>query len=249
MNPADVVVVITSTLVPNSKSWYGLSSNLVELSVDERCQHTLTTIQSLFDFGFASIYLLDNSIESAPSHWVERYKSLGVLFLKIPAKNKFTNNKGLSEIELLLDFLERVKLQSPILKISGRYKLNSINLLQIGSFDIIGRVFHRRRGFSEFSTKAYMVRNTIVWEAILKEAARSTKFLIYKFWTPYLFKRVMSFLKNVFLTRNFALLKDPEISIEEGFYYSFRSLSLKLKPIDDLGISGILAAEGKFVNE
>ena len=249
MMPTDVAVVVTSTLIPNSIKWYGISSDAVKLSADERFQHTLATIKSLLDIGFTNIYLIDNSKELVSSKWIENFQSKGVVFLSIPAKNNSTKNKGLSEIELLLNFCQRVRLQSPILKISGRYRLNSNNLLEIGCAEIIGRIFHRRRGFSEFSTKAYMVANQIVWEQILRESAKSTKFLIYKFWTPYLFKRLISFLRDVFLKGNFDLLRDPTISIEEGFYYSLKSLNINFKDIKQLGVSGVLAAEGKLVSE
>lgn len=249
MNVQKLTVVITSTLIPNSKNWHGASKNIKQIPSDERYLQTLSTIQSLIEKGCVTIYLLDNSIEAIPLGWVQKIENMGIIFLSLPAIDTKTQNKGLSEIELLLRFCKLVKCENPILKISGRYTLNSQRLLEMASHDLIGRVFHRRRGFSEFSTKAYVVKNTLVLERILQRSAMLTRTLIYRFWTPFLLLRFLEFIKNVITNFDLDLLLDPPISIEEAFYHSTKALKIDCVFIDNLGITGILAAEGKLVCE
>jgi len=247
-NTRDIIAVITSTLVPNAINWYGMSSEIVQISSEDRYLQTLKSIHSLLKRGFIKIYLLDNSVKSIPFEWIDNIKSLGVIFLSMPATNTKTKNKGLTEIELLLHFCKLVRYETPILKLSGRYVLNSNKLLESDSVDIVGRLFDRRRP-PEFSTKAYIVRNTLVLERILQKSEILVHTLIYRCWTPFLFLRLIKFIKETLFSKQINLFFDPPISIEEAFVHAIKELKLESEFIGELGISGVIASERVVVNE
>lgn len=244
----EITVVITSCLLPNSDCFYGLSSELTQISSENRYLQTIETIRSLVEQRCHTIYLLDNSVKPLPVEWICAIENMGVVFWSFPAKIN-TKNKGISEIELLLNFCKLVKCKSPVLKISGRYTLNSDELLTMNSTTLIGRVFHRRRGFSEFTTKAYIVNNTQILESILNKSAKLTHTLIYRFWTPFLFLRLLTFIKDIVFKRQRGLFLDPPISIEEAFYHAILELKIDHRFVDNLGISGIAASEAMRVYE
>lgn len=247
LNIKNVTVVITSTLLPSKNNWYGVKPG-VEIYPIDRFNQTLDTINSLLNLGFTSIYLIDNSKNPIPSEWIIKIKSLRVLLIHIPADIE-TKNKGITEIEMLLKFCNSIDVIGPIIKISARYKLADLKLLDYIEYDVVGKIFNRRRGFYEMSTRAYLVKDVETYKKLLHEVRKLTKFLIYRFWSIFLFIRLFNFIKSVINSSDLKAFSDPPISIEEGLYYSIKKLNLNLRSVDSLGISGVAASEGRITVE
>ena len=145
-----MIAVISSTIYPSvqttrdgARSWN---------TPESRLEQTQKTIQFLVDAGISEIYLADNS----GVNWISTTDTL----LK-PAKVYIFNqyqyqNKGISEIYLLLSILEFIPENEPIIKISGRYFMEKNPFQNSIECDL------------QTKTRCYWVKNKEVYKVFLK---------------------------------------------------------------------------------
>jgi hypothetical protein len=235
-------VIITSTLFPSVKNLYFVENDINHINSEERFQQTVATILSIKKYNINAIYLLDNSLQSIPDLFKSKIEKLGVTLVCINSTIK-SRNKGFLEIEMIEKFLEFRCIEGPIMKISARYTIGVDSLLfRKSSKPLVGKVYHIRRGFSEFSTRAYIVNNSITYRKLLKEAKFQVKLASFRFGTPFLINRFIKFLKKMAIYFSFEIALDPKISIEEGFYRASRKIPLEIETIEELKISGIIGS-------
>ena len=157
-----MIAVISSTIYPSvqttrdgARSWN---------TPESRLEQTQKTIQFLVDAGISEIYLADNS----GVNWISTTDTL----LK-PAKVYIFNqyqyqNKGISEIYLLLSILEFIPENEPIIKISGRYFMEKNPFQNSIECDLQTKIYRYGIFRSSMSTRCYWVKNKEVYKVFLK---------------------------------------------------------------------------------
>lgn len=221
-----MIAIISSTIFPGSPT----ESTLYRTSVtaDERLAQTIATIESLKSAGFSKIYLFDNS----GFNWNQEVDPLlsPAIILKF---NSFQyNNKGLSELLMLLHGMQQIPTNEAILKISGRYQLSSpIREESLTTTDFAGK-FHT----DTISTRAYYFKNSELMHDVLFEALN--KMYAYKHKIVG-FRSLIQVVKNAFLNDVATSFYDTTISIERGMFDAIKKLRLKTLHLEKLNVSGV----------
>ena len=225
-----MIAVISSTLFPSDKSIFGGIRS--SYSPSERIQQTVNTIASLKEAGIDDIYLVDNSDKCYHEQICDEFNYVNVLTFD---SYQF-NNRGLSEILLLLSSIRYLPEEVPILKISGRYRLNqhfNVPIWHGQNFIIRGHSYHKRYG--TVSTRCYITRN----KRILEQISLNTLYVMYNFnsWV----KGPRSFLD--LLKRKFIYPIFPETtqSIELGMALALKRLPYTVEVVDRIGLEGHIA--------
>jgi len=154
-----MIAIVTSCIKPIEPK--DLTKSFV--SLEEREQQTVYTLQRLKEIGFELIILADNSDDYD-------YLRLGLAIdgVKVIHFRQYQfPNKGINEILMLLSVLDEVPTDTPIFKISGRYFpakgfLPSMDLNT--DFKVRGGL---KGKVPSISTRAYFVRNKQVYENFL----------------------------------------------------------------------------------
>jgi len=158
-----MIAIISSTIYPSTlrtrdgvRSWN---------TPESRLEQTQKTIQSLVSCGISDIYLADNS----GKNWLNATDAL----LK-PAKVYVFNqhqfhNKGISELYLLLNILEFISSNEPIVKISGRYFINKNPFQDAIDYDIQAKIYRHGLFQSSMSTRCYWVKDKAIYENFLED--------------------------------------------------------------------------------
>lgn len=156
-----MIAIITSTsIIENSEIW---SKNYLT-NQNIRIIQTKETIESLKKIAaIKEIYIFDNSGYKYKDYLSKQYNDVKLF---VQDQYKF-NNKGLSEIHLILNNLIHIPEDIPILKISGRYKINNItefnnNLSKFSEYEIIAL-----NNSDGISTRLYIVRSKQIYEKLL----------------------------------------------------------------------------------
>ena len=240
-----MIVIITTCSKRHRGNWHGIPNGRTPMTDDAIYHQTLDTIRSIHSLilEHKEIYLIDNSLTPMPKQRIDEVASLGVAYHSYPTTLGGCSNKGFHELELILKFLQFNFVRGPVLKISARYILSSAHLVKQPYPQLRGKLIRRRRGFSEISTAAYLVGDAERYKALLDEARRQTYMSIYRFYTPFLFRRFVNTSIMAWRNRTLMPFRDPEISIEEGFYHAANKLSLEVDFLGVLGVKGILASE------
>ena|SRR2546427_4422838 len=159
--------LISSTIFPSNAPLYWGSSRAC-IPNSERLEQTRRTVASLQEAGFSPIILADNS----GTNWVAgTEESLAPAEVHVFRQHQF-QNKGISEIYTLLDTLNFLTGNTPILKISGRYYLTEDVDHQIGADDIVAKVNKHGGVKSWMSTRCYLIKDVAVLEAFLRAVLR-----------------------------------------------------------------------------
>lgn len=153
-----MIAVVTSCLQPLTvKSFF---------SYEERLHQTMLSLSRLQMLDFDDTFLLDNSDQLDQPQLDDLLKS----FTKV---RKYYNrqfqfgNKGLNEALLLLNNMQHLPPDVPIMKLSGRYyptkhfEIPDPELFSKYNFIGIGEHFDKR--ISSFNTRAYFIKNKSVW--------------------------------------------------------------------------------------
>jgi hypothetical protein len=232
-----MIAVISSTVYPLMPSETTLYRGAIPPKI--RLSQTIDTVNSLVKLDFKQIYIFDNS----GFKWDERAEIL-LKPAKVIKLNSFQfDNKGLSEIYLLLTGLSFLPDNTPILKISGRYILKkSIDESILKNYDFAGKICDNT---SSISTRAYYVNNKHTLELVLLSALNHIYSYSHKIVGPRSFIRVV---KNAVLPNpNNDNFFDPSMSIEWGMYKALNK-NFKLKHFERLFLSGIMAGPSQFTS-
>jgi hypothetical protein len=157
-----MIAVITSTIKPaENKSYY---------SYEERLEQTTGTIVSLRQAGFNKIYLVDNSPALSIEQLRQLIKDDENLEVHHVDQYQFTN-KGINELLMLLYICPHLPVNDTIFKISGRYVVTS-GFEKPNFDDFAVRSFHLSGNNKVISTRAYWVKNTLLFEDFLNATLR-----------------------------------------------------------------------------
>lgn len=209
------------------------------IPVEERLAQTRRTIDSLLDAGVDEIYLADNS---GPA-WEEGTEdSLAPAHVRVYDHYQF-QNKGISELYLLLCALEQLPPGGPILKISGRYRLSDGLRFGLEGADVAAKFIPYAKSQQWMSTRCYMVRNREVYERFLKATLRD----LYGY--PARIVGLGSLLRivrnSLFPGRDDSPYDDPLQPIEVAAARVLQGPGYKVRRVDALGIEGITGDEAQ----
>jgi hypothetical protein len=159
-----MIAIITSTIIPETAT--ANTSYRESINCQDRLHQTVKTIESLIQLNFSEIYLFDNS----GFNWDESVEDQ-LRPAKIIKFNTFQfDNKGLSELYMLLHGLNIIPMNVPILKISGRYILT-----QTVNEDLLKDVQFAGKFNSEtISTRAYYFSDKEAMQNVFYVALNNT---------------------------------------------------------------------------
>lgn len=221
-----MIAIISSTIFPDLPA----EATLYRGSIDyaDRLAQTVTTIKSLQSLGFTKIYLFDNS----GFNWDEQADPQLAPAEVIKFNSFQYNNKGLSELMMLLHGMQKIASDQPVLKISGRYVLSEkIDEMNFSTYDFAGK-FHA----DTISTRAYYFKNSDTMKAVLFAALNNM--YSYKHRIVGL-RSLVQVAKNAFLRNVSTSFYDTTISIERGMFNAIKKLKLKSLHLEKLNVSGI----------
>lgn len=230
--------IITSTIFPSDVYMYGGSRTLYTPA--ERLAQTQETVRSLINIGIDDIYLADNSGDE----WIE-----GTEVKLAPSKvYRFNHqhqyqNKGISEVHLLLLLLKHLPPGVPILKISGRYVIKKDIKDRLGDADLAVKM-----GDKTISTASYIVKNKDVYEDFLQGILHA----LYGYTTHVVgLRSLLRIIKNsVKPHADEYRYQDPPISIEFAAREVLRRNKFKYVDLGIMGVKGVAGGiEGMRVKE
>lgn len=233
-----MLAIITSTIFPDEISRNGDVRNVI--SPHLRLEQTLETITSLQEYGFNDIYLFDNSGDN----WEKSAdKCLADIHLFKINTYQFSN-KGINEVLLLLQSLKHIPENTPILKLSGRYKILCDFKFEINGYDLAARYFKSPGGRFTMHTSCYLIRDKAFFEIFLKtsleehyaEYARANNK-----------KSLRRFIKNNILKKGESF-SDPPLPIEFSFATAINICKLKYNNLKYNICEGIAGANPNTVH-
>jgi len=225
-----VIAVITSTLIPSSDVYSFFS-------VEERWNQTIKTIKTLFESGFESVYLLDNSCKDFDRDAL--YQQFQERLIISHQKQYTFQNKGINEALLLLNHMYLLPKDRNLFKISGRYFLvddfnTSTAELQLQNADFVGKGYNYKHKTGLVSTRGYFIKNTEVYENILVKAVEEMQVYGSKI---HGLKSAVKSIQNIFTDT----LGSPfQISMEQAFARVIKK-DHTVSLLGRLGIAGYVA--------
>jgi hypothetical protein len=209
------------------------------IPVEERLEQTRKTIASLVRAGIEEIFLADNSGENWVAGTEETLKPA-----RVYVYHHFQfQNKGISEIYLLLSALEHLPTETPILKISGRYYLRDGVGFGLEESDVASKFIPYARSQLWMSTRCYQVKNREVYERFLKATLRDLYGYPARIVGPGSLLRILR--NSLFPARDDAPYDDPLQPIEVAAARALDKGGYKVKKIDVLGIEGVTGDEAR----
>ena len=227
-----MIALVTSTLFP-PQSLSSADSYRSNIHPNLRIQQTFETITSLKELGINKIYLADNG--GKLENTLIKTLTKDVVLLKIPTFQFL--NKGLSELFLIHSALKLIEEEkTPILKISGRYKLSSsVN------FDSKFDFLFKREGEHCVSTRCYLAANKSVYESLINETINIYLNHNSKVIGP---RSLLRIIKSS-LSRNETF--NVELMLEAAIFKSLILKKYKIQNATFLGVSGILGGSNSNV--
>lgn len=221
-----MIAIITSTIFPAPATT--TTSYRGSIDYQDRLMQTVETIKSLVDLQFSAIYLFDNS----GFNWEETVENQ-LSPAKIIKFNMFQfDNKGLSELYMLLHGLSVIPNDIPILKISGRYILEQkLNDELLKKVDFAGKF-----NPDTISTRAYYFKTREAMQNVLYVALNNMYAYKHKIVG---FRSLFKVMQNAFFDNGQSSFYDTTISIERGMFNAIKKLKLKTQHMPVIHVSGI----------
>lgn len=226
--------VISSTIFP-SPSLTSTGQSRSSLSPDQRLSQTRETIESLLEFGISDIFVADNS--------GDRWRP-GAEDILSPAKIHVMHsayefdNKGISELMLLLQLAPFLPDGVPLIKISGRYRLVGRPPDVDGNWDVAGRIYRSSKPIN-ISTRLYYARNSAIFSSLLKDTLREC--FAYSGRAVGL-RSAARIVKNLFSPNLDFPYEQPMVPIESAMAFVILARRLKLRELANLGVRGQFGA-------
>lgn len=222
-----MIVVITSTIFPEAIAAKNAYQNTI--TGEQRLKQTINTIASLKKLGLNKIHLFDNSYNPLDEETIKRLSPAIVSTF-----NMFQfENKGLTELYLLIAGLKNIPTNIPILKISGRYELEKITELNLNDYEFIGKYCKKS---ATISTRNYYFKNKCIYEKVLLYALNYIYAYQYRIVGP---RSSLKIIRNAIKPNLDQKYYAPTISIERGMGEAIGKLKLNIANVEKLNISGI----------
>jgi hypothetical protein len=209
------------------------------IPVEERLEQTVETLASLARAGIEEIYLADNSGENWVAGTEDALKPARVY---VYDQHQF-QNKGISEIYLLLSVLRHLPERTPILKISGRYHLSDGLKFGLDESDVAAKFISDAGTQTWMSTRCYMVKDREVYERFLKDTLRDLYGYAARIVGPGSLLRILR--NSLFPARDDAPYHDPVQPIEVAAARALKKAKYKVKKVETLGIQGVTGDEAR----
>lgn len=228
-------VLISSTIFPQANE-PGLVRSVY--SPDERLLQTKQSVEALINLGYANIILCDNSGSRYQAQLENEFPQITVR-----AFDHFQfDNKGISECYLLLQGISCIDNDEPVIKLSGRYKMNQRLDVDLSDHDIAAKISRHSDRIGAFQstmvTRCYVARNKTVLYAFLTETLEQ----IYAYPSRvYGLGSLLRLLRNQFGWRNDFSYLHSNLSVEAAGMLAIRQLRLRLKELDTLHLQGLAA--------
>jgi hypothetical protein len=235
-----MIAVVSSTISPSPRP--GHDGARTTLSPETRLEQTRGTVASLVERGARDVLVADNS----PGPWLREREGLLAPARVLHFNQPPIRNKGIGELWLLLAALEYLPEDEPLLKISGRYRVGPRTGLALRDGEDIAAKVYRHGRSEEISTRCYLVRNravaALLWERTLDEMYAARGRIV----GP---RSLMRIVRNSLRPHGDLFhYSDPDsISVEAAAFRAIRQLGLKLAPVDDMDVEGVLGSAGNPV--
>jgi hypothetical protein len=232
-----MIAIVSSTVAPSPLPDH--AGARTTLSPEVRLEQTRGTVASLVALGAREIIIADNS----PGEWLRDRSSVLSPARVISMVQPPIRNKGIGELWLLLGALEALAENEPILKISGRYRVGPATQLVLRETDdVVAKVYHPG-GSAEISTRCYLMRDKAVasalWARSLDELYAQPSRIV----GPRSLIRIIG--NSIRPSRDDFRYSDPGTSsVERAALRAIRHLSLRLRPVDNLDVEGIMGGPG-----
>lgn len=226
-----MIAIVTSSIFPSTTPLKCGQARTV-FSCTERLAQTQETIRSLLDLGIESIFLFDNS----GKNWepgTEQFIKPAVLHL---SDSYIYENKGVSELQMLLHGIDQIPDGEPLIKISGRYMLKRLAVLDSNDWELAGRPYWKGSRIENISTRAYYVRRRSVYKRLLEDAIREV------FAYPGRVVGFRSFLRvaqNAIKPNLSFPYEDPHFAIENALATLVNRKKYKFLPLARLHVEGL----------
>jgi hypothetical protein len=237
----EAAVLISSAIFPNTQALYGTSPTLIQPEL--RLEQTKATIRSLVRLGYKEIYLADNS---GPNWIAETEQHLRPAIVFRFDQRQFLN-KGISELYLLLAALSQLPGDRPIVKLSGRYTLRRRLDERLGSADCVFKLHHRGGNYNYVSTIAYAVKTKSLFKDLLEQSLREVFAYSARIVGLRSLWRIVK--HSIVPGRDDYPHHDPGTSIELAMERVLRMRRYSVSYVDELGVEGMLAQDGRFHSE
>lgn len=225
-----MIALVSSTIFPGDAPVYAASRSL--FSPEERLVQTRRTIESLQAHGFSDIYLADNSGTNWMAGTEDRLAPARVFNF---SHHQF-QNRGISELYLLLEMLDALPDDRPILKVSGRYALKNNVAHELGSADVAAKWMTDNR---TISTRCYMVKNRRLYRRFLEDTLNELYGHAARIVGP---RSLIRILKNSLSPATDASAYfDPTTSIEGAAAAALSRQHYSVVRLTDLGLEGEIA--------
>lgn len=235
-----VIAVISSTIFPSDAPIYWGSPRRV-IPTQERLEGTQKTIASLLAAKVDEIYLADNSGEN----WVAgTEEQLSPARVYVYHQHQF-QNKGISELYLLLSIMEHLPAATPILKMSGRYYLKNGLGFGLDDKDVAANFVPYARTQLWMSTRCYLVKDKEVYERFLKDTLRALYGYQARIVGPGSLLRILR--NSIFPERDDSTYDDPLLPIEIAAARVLQRAGYSVKEVAVLGIEGITGDKARRV--
>lgn len=234
-----MIAIISSTIFPSPATATTQYRSIIPPL--DRLKQTKRTIESLQKLNFSDIYLFDNS----GFYWVDGHEKELFPAKIIKINSLQYTNKGLSELIMLVQGMQVLPENTPILKISGRYELSrQLDLEKLTGFDFAGKLYD-----DSISTRSYYFKDKNVMEKVLMYALNNMYYYKHRVTG---FRSLRKVIKNAFCFNENENYYESSISIERGMYNAIKNLALKIYLMPNInirGVSGYLEHQGKIINE
>ncbi|MDO1449792.1 hypothetical protein Q0590_26170 [Rhodocytophaga aerolata] len=236
-----MIAIITSTLYPPSKPIFNQPRS--SFTPNERITQTKQTILSLKEKGIKDIWLLDNSDSCKYYIIKDIFKEINVLLFD----NYQFDNRGLSEIFLILNSLKYLPEDTTILKLSGRYKLNENFVINdvYDNWSVVVRGYNIGKNNEMISTRCYVVKNKLIYEELLLKTLTE----MYRY--PMRMVGLLSILKYFQKLYNPIYEKETSCSVEFAFSKVLKDNSYSTRFVKEIGLEGFIAGsvDKTFIKE
>jgi hypothetical protein len=234
-----VIAVVSSTLFPSDDPIYG--NRRSALTSEERIRQTQASVESLVRCGYGPIFIADNSVggwrpetdaQLAPAQ-VHRF----------PSAYQF-RNKGLSELFLLLQMVDELPPDEPLLKLSGRYSVRDNISAQLNGADVAAFWDPVNGGIS---TRCYMLRDRTVFKRLLEDTLNEEYGHATRISGPRSLVRIIR--NSIRPAEDDSRYFDPPDSIEQAAARALARRGYRVQRLPALGVDGVVGSSGERIRE
>lgn len=229
--------IITSTIIPNLQNYYDVKK--IAFNPEERILQTINTIDSLLKNGVKKILLVDNSHAKISEEYISLLNPAIVTQIKHP----IFQNRGISELWMLLSMVEQVPDDEALIKISGRYYLDDNSIyagLNRQEYDIVGSVSKQSK-ISQLSTRSYYVKNGMIAKELWKRTL--SEMYGYQSYVVGIRSMIRIFKNSILKMYDNYDYADPRVGIEHAIFAAAKKMNLKIHSPSNVGLRGAIGAD------